>query len=336
MASARFMVCIALSSLFVLSLGQSVRADAGGIPSREELENKHILVGEIIDLRAKVSDLEIAVKKYESTLKRKEKKIRGLESEVQEFQIKKKGTSEAEAKLADALIQITRLDHEVSQLHTQLEYAQSDNSGLKKRAEIAESTTARFLSENEKTTKSLSELRVKLQKAERSLQIAESGMLKAQSEAASKAQEMAESADAWLPPWASTQAAKLHSMASSRWAAHGEPVLKDLRKTASSKSYQAYKFTKPYWRTYNKKVRPVFRAQWKKVRNKVSPHLERAKRLAPEYISASKKYLSPHLSKVRHFYRQLRDMPRSRNQEAVRKDHLMSSHILSLLVHKLT
>lgn len=291
------LLVVVLSSL-VLSLG---KADSG-LPDREELDSKYLLTNQIIELRAHVQDLESAAKTHASSLKRKDKKIKSLEKELQQFQSAKNvANTDLEAKLTAAAQKNSDLGLQVSQLKEELERAKVDNSAILKRAEIAEAKADSYqleASEKGKLVEVVNEYKSQLKQLERALQIAQSGMLKAQKEAAAKSHEMARSADAWLPPWLATQAAKVHSLMTSRWATHGEPLMKKLQRTATVKAAQAEKFSKPYMRSFNKKVRPVVRAQWKRVKATVVPQYQRMKKLTIQYYKDGKKYMSPHLSKV--------------------------------------
>lgn len=288
------LLVVVLSSL-VLTLGKV----ENGLPDREELDTKYLLTNQIVELRAHVEDLEAAAKTHASSLKRKDKKIRSLEKEI--LQLKDVGISDLKAKLAAAAQKNSGLDLEVSNLKEELERAKVENSFSLKRAEIAEAKADSFqleASEKARLVDVVNEYKTKVRQLERALQIAQSGMLKAQKEAAAKSREMAQSADAWLPPWLATQSAKLYSLVTSRWATHGEPLVKHLHRAASVKAAQAGKFSKPYVRSFNKKVRPVVRSQWRKVKANVVPQYQRIKKLTVQYYKDGKKYLLPHLSKV--------------------------------------
>lgn len=291
------LLAVVLSSLVVI-LG---KADHG-LPDREELDTKYLLTNQIVELRGHVEDLEAASKTHASTLKRKDKKIRSLEKELQQFQVAKDAAKVAlEAKLAVATQKNSDLGLEVSQLKEELERVKVENSAISKRAEIAEAKADSFeleASEKRKLVEVVNEYKAQLKQSQRALQTAQSGMLKAQREAAAKSREMAQSAEAWLPPWLATQAAKLHSLVTSRWASHGKPLMKDLQRAASVKAAQAQKFSKPYVRSFNKNVRPVVRSQWKKVKATVVPEYLKIKKLTVQYYKDGKKYLSPHISKV--------------------------------------
>lgn len=306
------LLAVILSS-FVLAFADS------GLPDREELDTKYLLTNQIVELRAHVEDLESAAKTHASSLKRKDKKIRSLEKEVQGLQnANNAANSDMEAKLtaatktiSDLTLQVSNLKQEakttsnlsvqVSQLKEELARAKAENAAALKRAELAEAKADSFeleASEKGKLVNVVNEYKSQLKQMERALRIAESGMLKAQKEAAAKSREMAQSADAWLPPWLATQVAKAHLLVTTRWASHGEPLMKDLHRAASVKAEQAQKFSKPYLKSFNKKVRPVVRSQWKKVKAAVVPQYLKAKKLAVQYYKDGKKHLLPHLTKV--------------------------------------
>ena len=294
-----FLFLAVVLSFLVLTLGKIAE---NGLPDREELDSKYLLTNQIVELQEQIVELVSASKTHTASLKRKDKKIRSLEKELDQLKTKKNvANADLEAKLVAARKKNSDLDHQVSQLKEELERSKSEQSAILKRAEIAEARADSFqleAGEKLKLVELVTEYKSQLKKAERALQIAQSGMLKAQKEAASKTREMAQSADAWLPPWLATQATKVHSQVTSRWAAQGQPLLKLLQEGVSVKVAQAQKFSKPYIRSFNKNVRPVVRSEWKKVKAAVVPEYQRVKKLAVLYYQAGKKYLLPHLSKV--------------------------------------
>lgn len=291
---------VVVLSCLVLTLGKIAE---NGLPDREELDTKYLLTNQIVELNEQIEELTSAAKTHTASLKRKDKKIRSLEKELHQFKTAKNGANtDLEAKLAAATKKNSDLDLEVSQLKADLERSKVEHSANLKRAEVAEARADSFqqeASEKLKLVEIVNEYKSQLKKAERALQIAQSGMLRAQKDAAAKARGMAKIADAWLPPWLGTQAAKVKSLVTSRWATHGRPLLKLVQRGASVRAAQAKKLSKPYIRSFNKNVRPVMRSQWKKVKATVGPQYLRFKRLTAQYYQAGKKYLSPHLSKVR-------------------------------------
>lgn len=224
----------------------------GGGSTMEELDNKYLLTNQIVELQETVAKLEAAQKTHNLAIKRKDKKIRNLEKEFQKIQ----GIN--------------------GQCNLEVEET-------KKRAEVAEAKA-------EALTLAVSEYKAKLQKAERSLQIAETGMLKAQSEAALKAREIAKSADAWLPPWAATEFAKLQV----RYVMYVQPVVSRVRKTVLVQVAKVSRVVKSYWKWLSKDVR----VRWRRAKKSASPHLESAKKLGFRVVDVCKKHLSPYISKV--------------------------------------
>ncbi|KAG0579778.1 hypothetical protein KC19_4G123100 [Ceratodon purpureus] len=287
-------------SCLVLTLGKIAE---NGLPDREELDSKYLLTNQIVELNEQIEELASASKTQAVLVKKKDKKIRSLEKELNQLKTAKNGAdAELEAKLAAATKKNSDLDLQVSQLKEELERVKSEHLAILKRAEIAEARADSFeqeASEKLKLVQIVNELKSQLKKAERALQISQSGMLKAQKEAAAKAREVAQSADAWFPPWLATQAAKVHAFLSSRWATHGRPLLKLVQRGVSVKVAQVEKFSKPYIRSFQKNVRPVVRSEWKKLKAKVVPEYRRAKRLTVRYYQAAKKYTLLQLSKVR-------------------------------------
>ncbi|KAG0579780.1 hypothetical protein KC19_4G123100 [Ceratodon purpureus] len=286
-------------SCLVLTLGKIAE---NGLPDREELDSKYLLTNQIVELNEQIEELASASKTQAVLVKKKDKKIRSLEKELNQLKTAKNGAdAELEAKLAAATKKNSDLDLQVSQLKEELERVKSEHLAILKRAEIAEARADSFeqeASEKLKLVQIVNELKSQLKKAERALQISQSGMLKAQKEAAAKAREVAQSADAWFPPWLATQAAKVHAFLSSRWATHGRPLLKLVQRGVSVKVAQVEKFSKPYIRSFQKNVRPVVRSEWKKLKAKVVPEYRRAKRLTVRYYQAAKKYTLLQLSKV--------------------------------------
>ncbi|KAG0619213.1 hypothetical protein M758_4G124200 [Ceratodon purpureus] len=295
-------------SCLVLTLGKIAE---NGLPDREELDSKYLLTNQIVELNEQIEELASASKTQAVLVKKKDKKIRSLEKELNQLKTAKNGAdAELEAKLAAATKKNSDLDLQVLQLKEELERVKSEHSAILKRAEIAEARADSFeqeASEKLKLVQIVNELKSQLKKAERALQISQSGMLKAQKEAAAKAREVAQSADAWLPPWLATQAAKVHAFLSSRWATHGRPLLKLVQRGVSVKVAQVEKFSKPYIRSFQKNVRPVVRSEWKKLKAKVVPEYRRAKRLTVRYYQAAKKYTLLQLSKATTYHEQLQD-----------------------------
>jgi myosin heavy subunit len=289
-------------TVLVLSLGTMITAEEGGVPSLQDLENKHLLVKEILELRSQVTDLKIVVKDQDSSLKIKDKNIQVLETKFQEFQNQTKGWGDAESKLAAALTKISALEAETAGLKATSERLKVEQEELKRLAEKAELTAAVQLSEKEKATKEVAALKSRLQKAEKALQVAESAVLKLRTEMTAKAKDLAKSTNAWLPPWAAIQASKLQDMVSSRWVAHGEPAVRKVQQTLQAKASQAQKFTKPYWRStrrfFKKKVYPVIRPGWKRLNHAMVPYLNSIQKLGTQFLDASKRKLSPFLSKM--------------------------------------
>lgn len=319
-------LAVVVSSLIV-TLGN---ADSGGLPDREELDSKYLLTNQIVELRAHVQDLELAAKTHASSLKRKDKKIRSLEKELQEFKNAQEAANtesdtaaqnlaalnsqviklQDDLKLANENVERTgaalegtgadleRTRAELERARADLERSKEEKLVLMKRAELAEARADSFqleASEKGKLVEIVNEYKTQLRQAERALQKARAGMLKAQSEAAAKHRE---SADAWLPPWLVKQYVKVHALVISKWGKHGAPLWKNVQRHASLKAAQARKFSKPHIRRFDKHIRPVVRAQWKKVKSTVVPQYQRIKKLAVKYYKDGKKYLSPHLSKV--------------------------------------
>jgi hypothetical protein len=299
MAVLRSLVWVAV---LVLSLGTMITADEGGVPSLQDLENKHLLVKEILELRSQVTDLKIVVKDQDSSLKMKDKNIQVLETKLQEFQNQTKGWGDAESKLAAALTKISALEAQTSGLKVTSERLKVEQEELKRLAEKAELTAALQLSEKDKASKEVAALKSRLQKAEKALQVAESAVLKLRTEMTANAKDLAKSTNAWLPPWAAMQASKLQDMVSSRWVAHGEPAVRKVRQTLQAKASQAQKFTKPYWRStrrfFKKKVYPVIRPGWKRLNHAMVPHLNSIQKLGTQFLDASKRKLSPFLSNI--------------------------------------
>lgn len=291
-------VALLLSCLVMIS----VKADNDGLPSREELDTKYLLTNQIVELRTQIEELTTASKTHAASLKRKDKKIRTLEKELQRSQNEKSAAIvDLEAELAEAKKTISDFNLQVSQLEQELVRIKAEYSAIVKRAELAEAKADSFeleASEKLKLVEVVKEYKIQLEKAESDLRIAKSGKLKAQKELAAKAREMAQSANAWLPPWLAIQASKMRSHMISSWAIYGAPLMESLQRLATLKAAQFRKFSKPYMRSFNKNVRPVVRSQWKKTKTIIVPQYQRIKKLVLQYLAAGKKYLSPHLSKV--------------------------------------
>lgn len=289
MAIPRALVMIILLGLIV-SIGSVVRADDGISPSEEN-------VNEIVSLKSELLLLEKDLKTKEAILNDKELKISELERELKNLRSHKDESQD------HGLMQqkIQTAESKARELQDQLQSLQEESRRLREEARLhaekaksQEETATLHMTDKEKVIKSLEDQRIRLQRAERGLQIAEAAMLKARAEAEEKSKKLDKIHRAWLPLWAATHAEILQKIASSRWSTRGEPVVKSLQRSASSKAADAHEFIKPHLETFQTKVNPVIRQTWQQATEAVAPHLETVKKTGIQ----TRKYIAPHVETV--------------------------------------
>lgn len=286
MAIPRSLVLMVLLGL-VIGIGTLVRADELMPPSYE-------YGNEIMALKSKLSLLEEGLKTKEVSLSERESKISVLEQELEALRTQKGESQDA----ALAQLQIESAEAKVRELEGQVQALQEESRKLREEAEAHagaakshEEAANLHLNEKEKTIMALEDQRIRLQKAERGLQIAEAAMLKAKAEAEEKAKRLDEIHQGWLPPWAAMRAELLQKTAYSRWSTHADPVVKNLQKSASTNHV---KYVKPHLDTIQTKVNPLIREKWQKLTEAVAPHLETVKNMGVK----SREYIAPHVETV--------------------------------------
>lgn len=266
----------------VISVGTVVRADGGSPPHEEN--------NEITILKSKLSTLE-------EGLKTKDSKITEMEQELTTLRSRKELSEEsklAQLKVDSAMSKIRELESQVRSLQEESDKLRVEADLHANRAKSVEETATAHLTDKEKAIKALEDQKTRLRKAERGLQIAEAAMLKAKAEAEEKAKKLDDLHKAWLPPWASTHAETLQKTASSRWSTHAEPVVKNLKKSASSKATDAHAYIKPHLDTFHTKVNPLIREKWEKLVVAVAPYLEIVKKA----VISAREYIAPHVDTV--------------------------------------
>lgn len=226
----------------------------------------------------------------EEGLKSKESKINELEHELTTL----RSRDVSQLKVDSAMSKIRELESQVQSLQDESAKLKTEADLHANHAKTVSETASSHLSEKEKAIKALEDQKLRLQKAERGLQIAEAAMLKAKAEAEEKARKLDDLHQSWLPPWAATHAETLQKTASSRWSTHGEPVVKELKRTASSKVGDAHGYVKPHLDTFHKKVKPAIREKWEKVVVAVAPHIEKVKK----GVESGREYIAPHVETV--------------------------------------
>jgi DNA repair exonuclease SbcCD ATPase subunit len=289
MAIPRSLFLVALLGL-VCAFAAVVRAD-DGIPPSYEYGN------EIVALKSKLSLLEEGLKHKELSLSEKESKISELEQELDALRTRKEETEDsklAQLKIDSALSKVRELESQVQSLQEESDKLRVEADLHANRAKTVEETATGHLTEKEKATKALEDQKIRLQKAERGLQIAEAAMLKAKAEAEEKAKKLDDLHKAWLPPWASTHADTLTKTASGHWSTHADPVVKNLQRTASSKAADAHEYIKPHLETFHTKVNPLIKEKWQKLAAAAAPHLETVKKAGV----SSREYIAPHVETV--------------------------------------
>lgn len=276
MASRNWVLILAvLLSCLDLALA---KARKGGLPNREELDSKYLLTNQIVDLTAKVDNLTTILETHVNILKRKDRKIKTLEEELQSYQnAKNTANADLAAKLVAATKENTDLNLQVSQLKDELESIKAENFAYWKRAERDEKTRKLIDIEKQKILENVNQIKIKLKNT-------------------------FQSAGSWLHPWLATEAAMLHSLATSRWASHGAPLVERVQRLETVKAAQTHKFSKLYMQkhmlNFSRNVRPVVCSQWKKVKSTVLPEYHEVKKLTSQHVTSCKKYLSPYLSKM--------------------------------------
>jgi len=268
------------SLLLVVVLGLVISIGALGESSRHEETD------EITVLKSKLSTLEEGLKAKEAKMKEMEQELSTLRSR-EDPKLAQLTVDSAMSKIRDLESQVQLLQEESNKLRVEADLHAN-------RAKTVEETATVHLTDKEKAIKALEDQKTRLQKAERGLQIAEAAMLKAKAEAEEKASKLDDLHKAWLPPWAATHAETLQKTASSRWSTHAEPVVKNLKRSASSKAADAHGYVKPHLDTFHTKVKPVIREKWQKLAVAVAPHLEVVKK----GVASSRDYIAPHVDTV--------------------------------------
>ncbi|KAG0611257.1 hypothetical protein M758_7G127000 [Ceratodon purpureus] len=289
MATPRSLLLIVLFGL-VCSIATVVRADEG-IPPSYEYGN------EIVALKSKLSLLEEGLKNKELSLSEKESKISKLEQELDALRTRKEETEDtklAQLKIDSAMSKVRELESQVKSLEEEADKLRVEADLHANRAKTVEDTATSHLTEKEKAIKALEDQKLRLQKAERGLQIAEAAMLKAKAEAEEKAKKLDDLHQSWLPPWAATHAETLTKTASDRWSTHADPVVKNFQRSASSKAADAHEYIKPHLDTFHTKVNPLIKEKWQKLAAAAAPHLETVKKAGV----SSREYIAPHVETV--------------------------------------
>lgn len=234
-----------------------------------------------------VAESEHDVSSLQSKLSALEEDVRTKTQELAMNRLEQLKVESAMAKIRELEDKVQSLEEEASKLRTEADLHAN-------RAKSVEETAAGHLSDKEKAIQALEEQKTRLQRAERGLQVAESAMLKAKAEAEEKAKRLDALHQAWLPPWAATHAETLQKTASSRWSTHAEPVVRNLKRSASTKAAGAHEYVKPHLDTFHTKVNPVIQEKWQKLAAGLAPHLETVKNAA----ASSRDYITPHVNTV--------------------------------------
>ncbi|XP_038984420.1 uncharacterized protein LOC120111448 [Phoenix dactylifera] len=326
-ASKIWMVSIVLSILVV------------GIRSDAEVEDGTVaeawdspLKPEIEQLKSKVAGLESSLSDRTDEVKRKEERIAQLEKIVEEKLatmaslqseielLQKKGVVDAQELVGRAGARADELEKQIEKLKNEIEAQTGKGDALVARAGEAEKKVQELSLKLENLERINDEQRLRLQKSEQALQVAQEQLAKTQLEARSKSDKLREVHGAWLPPWLANHIARCQDLAVSHWNMHGKPALDVFLQKASEKSTQAQKWVEPHLETAKTKWIPAVKEQWVTLityirphvqmvstkaieaywvcTNTVTPHVVKVKELADPYFQEAKKFSKPYVNQV--------------------------------------
>ncbi|XP_010913762.1 uncharacterized protein [Elaeis guineensis] len=244
---------------------------------------------------AKIKDERIA--QLERIIKEKSATMASLQSEVELLQ--KKGVVDAQALIGKADARADELEKQIEKLKNEIETQTGKGDAYEARAGEAEKKVQELSLKLENIERINDEQRLRLQKSEQALQVAQEELAMMQLEARSKSDQLREVHGAWLPPWLASHIARCQDLAVTHWNEHGKPALDVFLQKASEKSTQAQKWVEPHMETARTKWIPAVKEQWLTLITYIGPHVQMVSVKAIELYRVCTNTVTLHVVKVR-------------------------------------
>ncbi|KAG2400177.1 uncharacterized protein HKW66_Vig0099690 [Vigna angularis] len=264
-------------------------------------------------LNSKIRILESEIREKSEEVKRKDEIVAGKEKIIQDklvtiqslqndiASLQKKGSLDAEEQVGKAHARAVELQNQVDKLKGELETQNREKGNWETRVLGLEKKVNDLNSKLEDLQKINQEQRTQIQKTERALKVTEEEMVKAKFEAAVIEAELSSTRGAWLPPWLAVHYLHSKSCVETQWNKHGKPVWEKVAQKALDKKAQAGKWAEPHVETIKTKWVPAVKEQWSVVKTSAEPHLQLLTTKTVEGYEATRKTISPHLSKAKEF-----------------------------------
>eukprot|EP01018_Ginkgo_biloba_P022337 Gb_07495 [translate_table: standard] len=338
MGLSKYCILVMVVGLFVVGTkgdaGIQVEAEPAVVVLDEKPELEAFsaaLTLELERLKAEASKLELTVEEKnndlnvknnlivesEKVIEEKSQTIVSLQNAIEALQ--KKGVGDAEMQVAKAYARVSELEGQVERLEEHIKKQKQEHDSLEFRAQEAEKKAEEQFSKFEKMENFVAEQWIRIRQTEQALHIAEATMLKAQAEAAAKADDLMKAYGAWLPPWLVVRLVEYQAAAVSRWAQHGEPVMTLVMEKASEKAAAAQEWAKPHVEIIKTKWSPTVKKQWQQFMVAIAPHLEIVKTKTIMGYETSRDVISPQLIKARDFVEPHAQMVREFSRPYVEK-----------------
>ncbi|GMH06926.1 hypothetical protein Nepgr_008766 [Nepenthes gracilis] len=278
--------------------------------SRSDGSDSSAATLEVDQLKSKIQLLENLIEKSNEKLKLKDENLVQLEKVIQEKSdnvaslqndielLQKKGTSDAEEQVGKAHAHVGELQKQVDLLKKEIEAQNMEKDALEARAAESEKKIRELNLTLEDLQKINEDLKVKIYKTERALQMAEEELMKAKFEATSKSKELMEVYGAWLPTWLADHALSCQSFIVTKWNGHGKPVIEIITQKMLEMMSQSKEWTKPHIETAKTRLIPAMKEYWVMIIENVEPHLQSISIRTAEVYAASKDAMKPHIMKI--------------------------------------
>ncbi|QCE16126.1 uncharacterized protein LOC114162833 isoform X2 [Vigna unguiculata] len=264
-------------------------------------------------LNSKIRILESEIREKSEEVKRRDEIVAGKEKIIQDKSVtiqslqndiaslQKKGSLDAEEQVGKAHARAVELQNQVDKLKGELETQNREKGNWETRVLGLEKKVHDLNSKLEDLQKINQEQRTQIQKTERALKVTEEEMVKAKFEAAVIQAELSATRGAWLPPWLAVHYLHSKSCVETQWNKHGKPVWEKVAQKALDKKAQAGKWAEPHVEIIKTKWVPAVKEQWYVVKTSAEPHVQLLTTKTVEGYEATRKTISPHLSKAKEF-----------------------------------